>query len=133
MKPLPPGYPVWEKQLDRLLRLAVNANGTLPKGNLTKTEVRKIYGSKAEAEFGKWFISLHLFCPEKVDRVRLLQSKGRYLNPPSTWKKEALEFYSPEKYADWLVLNKCYGWTSSIRHEHMAELYMKYADHGKIQ
>ena len=132
MKTTPEGWVTWPQQLDMLLRVAAHNKGTLPKGYLTKSECKKVYGHKAYEEYSHWFISLKDFDDEKAAKYRLDQSKGKFNKPPASWKTEANDFYTPDKYVNWMIKHKCLSWKNSIKFEHKGELYLKYADIGKI-
>lgn len=121
----------WPKQLDRALRLAANNNFVLPRDKFfTKREVRDLYGTHAQAEFSYWFLSLRRFDQNKADAIRQRQARGFFDKPPASWPQGALDTYTPEKYANWLIDTKCFSWLSVLKDEHMKDVWKKYTDAG---
>jgi hypothetical protein len=134
MKTPPEGMLPWEQQLERAFRLAANNMFVLPRDKFfTKREVRNIYGKMAHDEFSQWFVSVLRFDQNKADAVRHKQARGLFNKPPSTWKEKSVKFYTPEKYANWLIDHKCFTWMSILKDEHHKEIWKKYADQGRAQ
>ncbi len=133
MKQVPDHMPPWEKQLPRALRLACANNFILPTASFfTKSQVQEVYGKKALEEFSSYFKSIRQFDPSRAEKIRHKQAMGLYKNKPATWPEDAEGYYTPEKYADWLVKTKCFGWISIVHNERKAEVYLKYGDGGKL-
>jgi hypothetical protein len=133
MKELPAGMASWPVQLERFLRLAANQNYILPKVKcLTKSQVASLYGKKAADEFGFWFKSIRRFDQNKADEVRHRQSLGLYVLPPASWEEKDLGFYTPQKYANFLVKNKCFSWQSQLWDKHWLDVWMKYGDQSHL-
>ncbi len=129
----PANLPDWDAQLKRALRLATNNQFFLPSTKFfTKTEIARLYGKKALAEFSYYFKSVRKFDQDRADKVRQKQAMGLFAVKPDTWPEKAEGFYTPEKYANWLIKHKCYGWISTLKFEFHQEMWMEYADHGKL-
>lgn len=132
-KAAPDHLPPWEKQLQRALRLAANNQFVLPRDAFfTKSQIVQIYGKKAAQEFSEYFKSVRRFDQDRANKVRQKQAMGLYQIPPASWPEKSLGFYTPEKYADWLIKHKCFGWMSILEQGRMQEVWLKYADQGKI-
>lgn len=131
----PPAHlPSWPEQLQRALRIAANNNYRLPKGKFfSKAEVKQLYGKKAYEEFSKYFKSLKRFDSDRADEVRQKQAMGLFIVPPKSWPQKSLGHYTPEKYANWLVKNKCFAWQSILKDEFWRDVYEEFADHGRIE
>jgi hypothetical protein len=119
----------WPHQLERALRLAANNHFVLPREKFfTKREVRDLYGTRAQQEFSFWFLSIRRFDKHKADAIRQRQSRGLFVRPPASWPEGTRESYTAEKYADWLIDNKCFSWISVLKDEHKKDVWKRFGD-----
>lgn len=133
VKDTPEGFLPWDKQLERALRLAANNMFVVPRSKFfSKREVRDIYGTVAHDQFAEYFVSVLRFDQEKADMIRQKQAEGKFVNPPASWPEDGGGYYTPEKYADWLIDNKCFSWISILKDEHHKAVWKKYADNGRL-
>lgn len=122
----------WKLHLERALKLAANNMFVLPREKFfTKREIKSRFGTACMEEFGTWFDSVRMFDQAKADAIRQKQHRGDYNTAPASWKHESLQFYTPEKYADWLIDHKCFSWMSILKREHHKSVWKKYSDNGK--
>lgn len=125
----PEHLPPWEKQLERALKTATRNSYFLPPSKFfTKRQIRDLYGNLALSEFNEYFRSVRRFDADKAEKIRQRQAEGQYEKPPATWPEKNLPFYTPEKYAEWLIKTKCFGWVAEVKSEHQGALWRRFND-----
>lgn len=134
MKISPDYIEPWDKQLPRALRLACSNHFELPRESFfTKREIKTIFGNKALTEFSKYFKSKREFDQAKGEKIRQRLAMGKFKDRPASWPEKANGYYTPEKYAEWLIKNTCFSWVNEVHSDHRPDVYLEFGDSGKMR